>query len=712
MSYLESALYWARKGVRVLPLREKGKTPKLKSWQTLATTSEGQVREWWTQWPDANIGGIADKFIIVDCDGESAVDYMKGQQFPQTYMVTRGGHRHYYFKQPFISIKNSIKIRPDMDLISQVDEKGHYIVLPPSLHPSGDRYTENMPFSWDSVKPLPNFIIDLYVEASKAKKEEKKARIVEPGAILQIPRGERHETLKEVASRLRNIGLGYNAILQALLAVNQESCSPPESDTKALADLAEWAASLSSSEIEKQAEIKLGGEMADAILKNYQLQRAAEMGVDKTAIAGPCPDSFMPPSGLIARTAQYILDNSIYPQPLMAVIGASCMVAALCGRKWETKTGLRANLYAVSLAPSGAGKDKARKVVKSLLGDSGFSRLLGGEDIASGAGVFNAMVENPVQLFMIDEFGYFLQAVTGKNAAGYKREIMTVLMRLYSSADTIVKGAEYSDKKNRPTAIVHHPCAIIYGTSTHRQFFDAFTSSEAVSGQLARLMVFPTPDEIPDIAGYRETFSPPDELITEIQQAGNAGAGNIVNATSGELGSHSQKVREAEEIKKLWFELSVAMQKMGKDDASRSIYNRVAENTMKLALVYAFSINPQDPYIDQKAFDWGRDMALWSANSLMEQYNRYSSDTEVERQAKEVEEFIRTHGSDGIPPSVLDRRFAKKYRSQDWSSLLSQLHLSGSILRVEQKTNGAGRPAVRIVHFDHFDQDKHTPKTV
>jgi hypothetical protein len=131
---------------------------------------------------------------------------------------------------------------------------------------------------------------------------------------------------------------------------------------------------------------------------------------------------------------------------------------------------------------------------------------------------------------------------------------------------------------------------------------------------------------------------------------------------------------------------------------------------MKLAVVYAFSLNPTDPYIDQEAFEWGRDLALWSANSLMEQYNRYSSDTEVEKQAKEIEEFLRQGREAGIPPSVLDRRFAKKYRTQEWDSLMKQLHVSGSIIRVEQKTQGAGRPSTRIVHCDYFDPEKHLIK--
>lgn len=710
MSYLDAALEWARHGVRVHPLQDREKKPRLSEWQNKATTDEATIKSWWTLWPNANIGGLADKFIIIDCDGPAALDFLKDKDLPETYSVTRGGHRHYYFKQPPIPVKNSIKIRPDIDLISQVDGKGHYIVLPPSLHPSGDRYEENKTFSWGAVAPLPPWVVQMYVDAQNERKTQQRAAIATPGSFIRMAKGERHETLKEVAAKLRNIGLGPQAIEQALLAFNLESGDPPESDVRAVKNLASWAASMTSAEMDKQEEIKLGSQLAEAILKNHQVQRAAEMGVDSTVQAGPCPESFMPRQGLIQKISQYILDNSIYPQPLMAVIASTCMVAALCGRKWETKTGLRANLYTVSLAPSGAGKDKARKVVKSLMGGAGVASLLGGEDIASGAGIFNAMVTNPVQLFMIDEFGYFLQAVTGKNAAGYKKEIMTVLMRLYSSADTIVKGAEYSDKKSRPTATVCNPCAIIYGTSTHRQFFDAFTSSEAVSGQLARLMVFPTPDEIPDIAGYRETFPPPEDLIDEIKAAANAGAGNLTNATNGEMGAHSQKIREDAEIRKLWFDLSVSMQKMGKDDASRSIYNRVAENTMKLALVYSFALCPVDPCINREAFEWGRDLALWSANSLMEQYNRYSSDTEVERQAKEIEEFVRAGKEDGIPPSVLDRRFAKKYRAQDWSSLLGQLYLSGSIVKVEKASQGAGRPSVRIVHSDHFDPERHHPK--
>ena len=601
MSYLADALLWASRGVQVLPVAPGQKFPAMiKEWQIYATTDPETITAWWTEWPTANIAGLAKDFVILDCDGQQAFNYLRDKKIPYTYQVQRGDHKHYYFLQPEEKLTRTIKIKPDIDIISMATEKGSYIMLPPSMHPSGDRYTEaTFPFDWEKIKLLPQFILDMYAEAL-IEKEEKKNRVLSAGEFLIIEEGGRHEALKTFASKAKNMGMGPKALLDSLRSFNLESCKPPQKDEDVLL-IAEWANNLGSLAVEDQKNLEIGDRMTRAMLENLQMKRAEEMQEDKTMPAGPCPENFMPRTGLIKETAEYIIKTSLYPQPIFAVIAATSMCAALCGRKWETKTGLRSNLYTISLAPSSAGKDKARKDIKNILNRAGLSNLLGGEELASGAGVFSAMVTNPVQLFMIDEFGYFLQSVTGKNAASYRRDIMTWLMKLYSSADTILKGPEYSDKKAKPTSVVAYPCAIIYGTSTHAQFFDAFTSSEAVSGQLARLMVFNTPEEPVDVSGYIEKAPIPEDILVGVKKAYESGTGDLRNSTNGEIGSDAQKVREDPKIKDLWLELVREMNRKGKDDATRSIYGRVAENTMKMALVYSFSINlPSNPSVKKQ----------------------------------------------------------------------------------------------------------------
>ena len=51
---LVAALAYAERGWRVHPL--KGKKPRLGDWPNRATTDAEQITEWWSKWPNANIG--------------------------------------------------------------------------------------------------------------------------------------------------------------------------------------------------------------------------------------------------------------------------------------------------------------------------------------------------------------------------------------------------------------------------------------------------------------------------------------------------------------------------------------------------------------------------------------------------------------------------------------------------------------------------------
>jgi Bifunctional DNA primase/polymerase, N-terminal len=86
---LEAAFYYASLGWPVLPLHtllddggcscqnpqcaRPGKHPRTAHGLREATTDPAQIRAWWRQWPDANLGYVMGKqprLIVVDVDGE------------------------------------------------------------------------------------------------------------------------------------------------------------------------------------------------------------------------------------------------------------------------------------------------------------------------------------------------------------------------------------------------------------------------------------------------------------------------------------------------------------------------------------------------------------------------------------------------------------------------------------------------------------------
>lgn len=135
---LRAALGYAAQGLHVIPLKPRDKVPLTAHGGKDATTDPAQIRAWWTQWPDANIGiatGKVSGFWVLDLDG-AYPDTWPPLGIEPTVKTARGVH--YYFRCPEgTEIKNRAKIGGE-----QIDVRGDggYVIAPPSIHPSGVRY--------------------------------------------------------------------------------------------------------------------------------------------------------------------------------------------------------------------------------------------------------------------------------------------------------------------------------------------------------------------------------------------------------------------------------------------------------------------------------------------------------------------------------------------------------------------------------------------
>ena len=215
------ALFYATKlGWHVFPVRPRGKEPLTPHGFKDATTDPQRIKFWWRKWPNANIGiacapsGLA----VLDCDprhgGEETLAACR--PLPLTPQVkTGGGGLHFYFRlPPGVTVANKT-IGPGLEL-----KVNGYVVAPPSVHPSGERYT------WDilanpqetPLAELPSQLLD----SEEAERDEKASGVPE-----RIPEGERNVQLTKLAGALRRRGLGEEEIRATLLIVNRLRCDPP-----------------------------------------------------------------------------------------------------------------------------------------------------------------------------------------------------------------------------------------------------------------------------------------------------------------------------------------------------------------------------------------------------------------------------------------------------------------------------------------------------
>jgi KaiC/GvpD/RAD55 family RecA-like ATPase len=125
--------YLVNKHFSVIPVgRDKVPLLSWKEFQTVRAT-EAQIDDWWTLWPDANIGIVTGKI-----SGLTVVDVEAGGKFdfPRTFTVeTGGGGRHFYY-QFQQGLENKARILELTDIRSE----GGYVVAAPSMHKSGKEY--------------------------------------------------------------------------------------------------------------------------------------------------------------------------------------------------------------------------------------------------------------------------------------------------------------------------------------------------------------------------------------------------------------------------------------------------------------------------------------------------------------------------------------------------------------------------------------------
>ena len=105
----KAALSLAGNGYLVFPVKPNDKRPLTLNGLNDASNHIQIIRQWWQQWPQANIGirtGSLSGFFVLDIDGDDGENSLSKleQQYtplPPTHeVITGGGSRHLYFKMP------------------------------------------------------------------------------------------------------------------------------------------------------------------------------------------------------------------------------------------------------------------------------------------------------------------------------------------------------------------------------------------------------------------------------------------------------------------------------------------------------------------------------------------------------------------------------------------------------------------------------------
>ncbi|HEX8843070.1 MAG TPA: bifunctional DNA primase/polymerase [Pyrinomonadaceae bacterium] len=244
-----AALEAARRGFKVFPAHtittegacscgdakcgNPGKHPISKGWQAQATRDPSRIRELWSKYPWANIGGATGQGIqAVDVDPRHGGDISLTElieargELPETLAASTGsGGFHLYFAHAGERIGNT-KGRLGEGIDTRGD--GGLVILPGSDHASG------RPYKWLNdvpLAPLPYWILSLLTSKQQIRRgatvtDIRTRAALAPGEV--VPEGERNETLfRRVACSMRARGAEYDEIEARLLEVNSTQLTSP-----------------------------------------------------------------------------------------------------------------------------------------------------------------------------------------------------------------------------------------------------------------------------------------------------------------------------------------------------------------------------------------------------------------------------------------------------------------------------------------------------
>lgn len=619
----------------------------------------------WQQAEDFHVGMFNDKcglrphagLIVVDVDVKGANGFetleLLGVEWGRTlHAITPSGGAHLWYKiDPSLELKNSVGALAGIDL--RVAGKGQVLCYPSAGYEWQDLDLDSMERpTLDLIEPIPEELLTAIIKASHVKDYT----LPTNGQGGIVGEGGRNDYLSRVAGKLWNAGIGtYKSLLAVLLDRNESDCNPPlpyeEVDGIAKSISRYTAPDL----VEYHQEVEHGRSILNSI-RTYQEQIANELATTQTHFETiRTPDTIIPTSGLLRVMVDAICDNSVRPQPLLALSAAITFIGAIAGQKYKTPTDLRTNIYMIGLADTGHGKDQARKMISLWASQAQLDHYMGGEDFASGQAIISALEKHPSKMFMIDEFGLMMQSYTGAKAASHQKEIITNLLKLYSSSGGVYRGREYADQKTRPTVIIKNPNACLFGTSTPSTFFEALKSGDALSGTLPRFIVVQTDSTRPKRQRSIKVIKERSEyIINSIKQIGEfmgTSAGNLVGFMPDSI--NPVLVPIDDDVQTMIDDLDDSFDVKMTDEITKAIYTRVAENLQKIAMIYAIAKDYLNPRIDLEAYEWARDFVLWSSNLMINATRDNVSDNAQEGNVKRIFNVIKNAGGKGISKSLL-----------------------------------------------------------
>ena len=346
---------------------------------------------------------------------------------------------------------------------------------------------------------------------------------------------------------------------------------------------------------------------------------------------------FMNPGGTLQLMCDYINNTSYKLQPELALMSSIVAMGTVVGRLIQDEDGTLTNVYAVGVAGSGKGKDRALEVIEEIFSIAGIDDFIVPPSFVSGSALINAIAEQPNCISLTDEIGeYFKVLKTSGKRNPHMQEVIKDLLRLYSSNK---KAYRSSGAVSRSSKIVYSPCYNFYGCTVAESLYEGLSIEAITSGFLPRIFLMegrksPKKNEVNGIITPENIAASIEHwnwLRNEMVRGGN------VKDIQQKIGKPDMEVYPYESGVRDYYSYKADIYSEKGDEVGYpwdALWTRVLEKGKKLALIHACSL--QYGKVTLESAQYGVEFS--ETNSVMSEFRL--NDNLYENEDQQFEKLI------------------------------------------------------------------------
>ena len=340
--------------------------------------------------------------------------------------------------------------------------------------------------------------------------------------------------------------------------------------------------------------------------------------------------------------------NCLFKQDILS-LGASISILSHCfSKKYKIMFNnfvTPLNLYILSIAETGRGKDSANALIKQILANNYLTQADVVGKVSSGEAIEDALVRKNNRYAVLDEVSHFFKSMKTNQ---YQSNIESILLELYTASRGVYYPRSKANQEN-DTLPINNPILNFYGTTTPTSLFDVLKSKDIASGLLPRFLLFSS-EMINQKAYVKRNIKKIDYQFISDQIENIL----IPEAFPISILLHDDAIEYYYD--KIDEYANIA------NEIKRSIFSRVCENGLKIAGILAVCDNKLKPVINIKHLEYGIALSSYSASQLYSFVTSYMSESTRHTLFNEIFNFIKKNN--GCTKTMINKAFRKITPSQ------------------------------------------------